>query len=62
MDKGLRNKLDKIKQKSRIKSHKDSDWMDESFIGKLKNHDEHDNGLKHKQKYKRTKLKDFEDE
>lgn len=59
MDKGLRNTISKNKQKQRLKTHKDSTWMDESFIGRLKNHDDHNNNLRPKTKYKRPKYKDM---
>lgn len=38
MDKELRNQLAKSKQQKRLKFLKDPTWMDESDIGKLKNH------------------------
>lgn len=57
MDKGLRNNIAKLKQKQRLKTHKDITWMTESQIGDLKNRDNyHRNDSKlSKEKYKRNK-------
>lgn len=43
MDKGERNELAKKKQKQRLKVLKSTDWMDESQVGKLKNHQVEEN-------------------
>lgn len=62
MDKGLRNKTAKLKQKQRLKTHSDISWMNDSKIGSLKNHDDHYNGLRPKKKYKKAKYKNIEDD
>lgn len=62
MDKGVRRKIEKLKQKKRLKLYKHPEELPDTFIHKLKNHGGESNGPVSLIKYKKPKYKQFNDE